>query len=278
MSSLTEAIEGKTKIITPFKNVSNIGVVTAKDDITAGDGAKHDIMSGKAKLATRTTCNVFDFLHKGKIPLAYIGRDTPTTFLTWVCSMIPIEVVVRFVATGSYLKRNPDITDGTVFDEPVVEFFYKTNGQKFGNQGIGCDDPLMVINDKGDNFNLYYPHKPIDHNGYVANSSSVYSSSETGSLTSKLIICRKLALSATSCLDVAWQFLGGELYDLKFEFGIRPDGDQIVLADVVDCDSWRVMWNGIQLSKQPYRDGVEVEEILDIYRLAASLTDRFTIL
>jgi len=46
------------------------------------------------------------------------------------------------------------------------------------------------------------------------------------------------------------------------------------LTDVIDCDSWRVIWNGIQLSKQGYRDGDDVEKVLGIYRLAASLTDR----
>ena len=44
---------------------------------------------------------------------------------------------------------------------------------------------------------------------------------------------------------------------------------------VVDCDSWRVIWNDIQLSKQPYREGCDVNELLEIYSLAATLTDSF---
>ena len=68
--------------------------------------------------------------------------------------------------------------------------------------------------------------------------------------------------------------LGGELYDFKLEFGLLPS-NTIVLADVVDCDSWRVKWEGVQLSKQGYRDGDELSRVLGVYRLAASLTDRW---
>lgn len=55
-------IEGKTKIISPLWEGADVGLVTTKDDITAGDGIKHDVMIGKAELATRTTCNVFEYL------------------------------------------------------------------------------------------------------------------------------------------------------------------------------------------------------------------------
>lgn len=75
-------IEGKTKIVTSVLGDSNIAIVTSKDDITAGDGAKRDILVGKAELATSTTCNVFEFLRSRGIPVAYIGRDGPTTFFT----------------------------------------------------------------------------------------------------------------------------------------------------------------------------------------------------
>lgn len=49
-------------MVTPFWEGSHVGLVRTKDNITAGDGAKHDVMAGKAELATRTTCNVFDYL------------------------------------------------------------------------------------------------------------------------------------------------------------------------------------------------------------------------
>lgn len=262
-------IEGKTKIVAPLWEGAEIGLVTTKDDITAGDGAKHDIMIGKAELATRTTCNIFEYLRSQGTPVAYVGRDGPTTFLTRICTMIPVEVVVRRIATGSYLKRHPDVADGTIFQSPVVEFFYKTTGRRVGAQVLPCDDPLMKWNDVY-SWHLYLPNKPsVD--GYIGRLELPDSDAET--LKRQLGECAVIATDVDKHLHDAWHMLDGTLYDFKLEFGVLPDGS-IVLADVVDCDSWRVKWNGIQLSKQGYRDGDDLNRVLGVYRLAASLTDR----
>lgn len=248
---------------------SDVGMVTTKNDITAGDGAKHDIMSGKAELATRTTCNVFECLRSKGVPVAYIGRDGPTTFLTKICNMIPVEVVCRHIAGGSYLKRHPDVPGGTVFENPVVEFFYKTNGRQIGIQKLPCDDPLMSWNDTHLEYRLYLPNQP-QSDGYISH----LALSDTETFKRQLEECGALAIEIGTHLAEAWRKLDGNLEDFKVEFGILPDGT-IVLADVVDCDSWRVTWNGIQLSKQGYRDGEKLDRVLGVYRLAASLTDRF---
>lgn len=54
--------EGKTKTIHLLKDGSDLVVVNSKDDITAGDGAKHDVIPDKGRLANATTCNVFRLL------------------------------------------------------------------------------------------------------------------------------------------------------------------------------------------------------------------------
>ena len=262
-------IEGKTKILAPLWPGAEFYLVTTKDDITAGDGAKHDVMVGKAELSTRTTCNVFDYLKARDVPMAYVHRDGPTTFVTKICKMIPVEVVVRHVATGSYLKRHPDVADGTAFDVPVVEFFFKTTGRKIGDQELPCDDPLMVWADGG--CDLCLPNKPLAE-GYICRLDLSIPDAED--LRRQLEVCENLALSVGVYLRNAWQLLEGVLYDFKLEFGTLPDGT-IVLADVVDCDSWRVKRKGVQLSKQGYRDGDDLNQVLDVYSLAASLTDRW---
>jgi phosphoribosylaminoimidazole-succinocarboxamide synthase len=246
-------------------------LVTTKDDITAGDGAKHDVMIGKAALATRTTCNVFEYLSSMGIPTAYVGRDGPTTFMTRICKMIPVEVVVRRIATGSYLKRHPGVADGTVFDDLVVEFFYKTTGRRIGDQVLPCDDPLMEWNDVGDGYNLYLPNKPAA-DGLIVRLG--LSDAEAATLKFQLAECSVIAKDVGQQLHDAWAMIGGVLYDFKLEFGLLPS-NTIVLADVVDCDSWRVKWEGIQLSKQGYRDGDDLGRVLGVYRLAASLTDQW---
>jgi len=265
-------IEGKTKTVAPLWKGADVGLVTTKDDITAGDGAKHDIMVGKAELATRTTCNIFEYLRSKGTPVAYIGRDGPTTFITKICDMILVEVVVRRIAFGSYCKRHSDVVAGTVFEDPVIEFFYKTNGRRAGNQELPCDDPLMKWNDIDGWYDLYLPNKPSAH-GYIGRLELSDADAET--LKHQLGECAVISTDVNKYLRDAWRMLGGTLYDFKLEFGVLPDGS-VVLADVVDCDSWRVQWNDVQLSKQGYRDGDDLNRVLGVYRLAASLTDRLT--
>lgn len=263
-------IKGKTKTVTPLWKGADIGLVKTKDDITAGDGAKHDIMFGKAELATRTNCNVMEYLRGKDISVAFIGRDGPTTFLTRICNMIPVEVVVRRIAFGSYCKRNPDVEKGMVFEEPVVEFFYKTSEQRINNRELPCDDPLMIWSDMDGDFSLYRPDHPF-LDGHIGRLDSFITVPST--LVGQLNKCRNIAADVSTHLHDAWHVLGGTLYDFKLEFGVLSDGT-IVLADVVDCDSWRVQWQGVQLSKQGYRDGDELNRVLGVYRLAASLTDQ----
>ncbi len=270
------AISGKTKRITPILD-GKIGIVQSFDTLTAGDGATKVELPGKGEMATRTTCNVFEFLQKHGVALAYIGRDGPDTFITRICDMIPIEVVVRKIATGSYLKRNPEVQEGFMFREPVVEFFLKTSGRKFENTELPCDDPMLRWDRKGSVCHLYFPDRPHEQ-GYICQ--LPYPLQEHNSLKRDLMVCERIAKRVEYLLGLAWYKLGGDLYDFKLEFGKLPDTKQIVLADVLDCDSWRVVWwrdsqNGIQLSKQKYRDGDSLEDVLAVYRVAAALTDYF---
>ena len=268
------AISGKTKRITPILD-GKIGIVQSFDTLTAGDGAKKDELPGKGELATRTTCNVFEFLQKHGVPLAYIGRDGPDTFITRICDMIPIEVVVRKIATGSYLKRNPEVEQGFVLKQPEVEFFLKTSGRKFEDTELPCDDPMLRWGRKGSVCYLYFPDRPYEQ-GCICQ--LPYPLQEHNSLKRDLMVCERIARHVGYLLSKAWGELGGVLYDFKLEFGKLPNPEnekQIVLADVLDCDSWRVIWEGVQLSKQRYRDGYSLEDVLAVYRVAAALTDYF---
>ena len=116
---------GKTKIILRLENSENIVKIVSKNTITAKDGEKKDIMPGKARLANNTTSNVFELLTRHGIDTHFIRRAGQTSFFACECDMIPVEVVARRIAKGSYLKRNPKVVDGTVFDELKVEFFLK---------------------------------------------------------------------------------------------------------------------------------------------------------
>ena len=85
--------EGKTKKIHLIKSGSDLVTVIAKDDITAGDGAKHDIIPDKGRLATATTSNVFRLLKACGLPVASLSK-TARLRSSPKCD-VPYEVVVR---------------------------------------------------------------------------------------------------------------------------------------------------------------------------------------
>ena len=152
--------EGKTKKI--FRIVgSDLVSVVAKDDITAGDGAKHDVIPDKGRLATATTCNVFRLLKACGLPVAFEEQNSATSFICPPCTMLPYEVVVRREAHGSALKRSPHFAKGQLFPKLLVEFYLKTKDKDWKGKTLVADDPLMQYEDGGAQIRLFNPAKPI---------------------------------------------------------------------------------------------------------------------
>ena len=114
--------EGKTKKIWEGETREQV-VVESKNDLTAGDGAKHDIVVGKASLSNRTASNVFRLLKACGLPVAFIEEIDEIRFLAEQCDMIPYEVVVRREAHGSFLKRQPEVPKGHLFPHLILEYF-----------------------------------------------------------------------------------------------------------------------------------------------------------
>lgn len=267
---MKKPIEGKTKIIRAFSEDETLVLITNKDDITAGDGDRRHTLPGKGELATRTTANVFEYLHSQGVPVAYIGSHAPNQFIAKACTMIPVEFVVRNVAVGSYLKRNPGVAPGTLLSPPVIEYYYKTKDRRLGEHELPCDDPLMIEN--GKTFLLHEPSKPLA-DGFITSLADIPVQREQF-LLKHIPRCRLLTRVVGELLTEAWHSVGGRLLDLKIECGIASNGE-VVVADVIDCDSWRVTHDGEQLSKQVYRDGGHLKKVLDVYVTAAELTDMF---
>src|ERR1700750_2109757 len=152
--------EGKTKKIFRI-NGSDLVSVVAKDDITAGDGAKHDVIPDKGRLATATTCNVFRLLKACGLPVAFEEQNSATSFIAPPCTMLPYEVVVRREAHGSALKRSPHFAKGQLFPKLLVEFFLKTKDKDWKGKPLVADDPLMEYEGGDTKIKLYNPAKPI---------------------------------------------------------------------------------------------------------------------
>jgi len=238
--------EGKTKLVYAHPDRDDLAYLVHKDGLSAGDGARRNTLPGKGRIACRTTSNNFYLLEQEGVATHYIGMTDADVNLVTRCTMIPLEVVMRRIATGSFIRRNPDVAEGTRFEPVMVEFFYKDDA---------LHDPL--VNDQ--------EIKEMK----VADQSEIDAMAEAG---------RKVFM----ILEAAWAKLDVTLVDCKIEFGRAGDG-KLLVADVIDNDSWRI-WPGGQkermLDKQVYRNMPEVtdeglRDLLANYQTVANLTDKF---
>jgi len=266
--------EGKTKKVYKIKDGADRVAVISKDDITAGDGAKHDVIPDKGRLATATTSNVFRLLKACGIPVGFVEQDSATSFVAPGCEMLPYEVVTRREAHGSYLKRNPHFAKGQLFPQLIVEFYLKTKDKNWKGKPLIADDPFMQFAGDG-NIKLFNPAKPMQgqESFLVLPASDVFTRSGEEKIFPEM---QRIARQAFLVLEKAWQLEGGTLVDLKVEFGYDAKGN-LLLADVVDNDSWRVLESGAYIDKQVYRDGGALDDVAAKYRRVADITSRFRV-
>lgn len=117
--------EGKTKQIYDVVDKPGFVILLNKDKISAGDGARMDVMEGKAAISNQTNAKVFEILNRAGVRTAFVKLASDKAFLARKCEMVPIEWVTRRLATGSYLKRNSGIQEGFRFTPPKQETFFK---------------------------------------------------------------------------------------------------------------------------------------------------------
>jgi phosphoribosylaminoimidazole-succinocarboxamide synthase len=214
--------------------------------------------------------------------------------------MLPIEFVLRRFAWGSYLKRNPmSAQPGTPqrFDVPVIEKFHKhalvvspaSSSPKMmiesearelylrdGRWDDGVyTDPMIVS--QGSTWSLHPAKHPIDQ------SKPYHSISPLFDAAAETQIIEEILLPGFLGLEAAWHRIDTAhgpivLADCKFEVGRRLVDGRLVLADVVDNDSWRI-WPGgdptKQIDKQVFRDNAPLAQVADAYSLVTMLTTEF---
>ncbi len=272
--------EGKTKVIWEDPADSECVLIESKDDITAGDGAQRDELEGKAVAATSTTCNVFYLLNRIGVPTHYRQRIGERMFQAAHAEMIPLECVVRRVATGSYLKRNPEAVEGEIFDDLVFEIFHKDDDNH---------DPILVFAESG----LEAVRFPADQPEGDRDPIDMIGFSELGLRHDPERMLERLAERTKQVfliIEEAWAKQDVQLVDLKIEFGWveGPVGPKLVVADVIDNDSWRIWPGGDKTQmkdKQVYRDlagaddpkakAKELGQIKKNYRWVAEATGKF---
>jgi len=285
--------QGKTKRIHEVKENPNLVIVENKKKITAHDDPKFTKeFETKAIYATATTCRVFELLKAAGIPVAYVEQISPTEFVTPRCRMIPLEVVARRYAFGSYTKRHPELArpKGAIpfrFHRLVVEFFPKTTRGEFidveGQKQIkgldpkkGEEDPFII--DPYDTvWSLCHPKKPTwDPEADLIR--PIFRNMAIGNdLAEKIGQMESILRDVFLVLEGAWSQLGFRLIDMKIEFGVTEKGELLV-ADVIDNDSWRLRnANWEELSKQVFRDGGDLSEVEQKYGIVAGLVQQFRI-
>jgi phosphoribosylaminoimidazole-succinocarboxamide synthase len=134
--------EGKTKQVYANPDRPEQVFLVHKDGLSAGDGARRSELPGKGALACRTTSNVFYLLEDAGIATHYIGMVGNNINIVSRCAMIPLEVVMRRIAAGSYVRRHPETPEGTRFEPVMVEFFYKDDAQ---HDPLVTDDQIVEM-------------------------------------------------------------------------------------------------------------------------------------
>ena len=124
--------EGKAKKVFKTEN-PDILIVDYKDDATAFNGEKKGTIEGKGGINNQMTNQVFQMLEKEGVPTHFVEQLSQRETAVKKVEIVPLEVIVRNVAAGSFSKRL-GVEEGTPFTSPTLEFSYK-------NDDLG--DPLI---------------------------------------------------------------------------------------------------------------------------------------
>ena len=130
---MKELLVGKVKTVFPTAE-SDVVLIQYEDKVTAGNGRKIDFPEGKGAVCCEISELLFKELEKYGISTHYIDRYPVAIMSCKKVDIIPIEVVVRNVATGS-IVRQTTLEEGRIFNWPLVEYYLKDDEK---------DDPLLT--------------------------------------------------------------------------------------------------------------------------------------
>jgi len=256
-SSLEKLAEGKTKIIYRNPEDEKTVYMIFKDDITAGDGVKHDVIKGKAVVDWKTNRDIFAFLNRKGVRTHYIESPEEKVCLVKKLDFkINLEVVTRRVAAGSILKWG-NAVEGTRYDPLITQFHYK-------------DDPL---------------HDPMLDDAYV---DYIIRAKRGGEIYAEM---RETNAWVFLYLEEAFAHYDIQLVDFKLEYGIIED--KVTVIDEITGGSFR-LWPYAhkkpnlnqpnilseldpkgRLDKDTYRMGGSLNKVQEKFKQIARLTEGF---
>ncbi|MTI95955.1 MAG: phosphoribosylaminoimidazolesuccinocarboxamide synthase [Firmicutes bacterium] len=208
--------KGKVKSIWKTED-PGLYVAEYSDAISAGDGAKRDVLAGKGELLNRISSILFTALHEAGVDNHFVRKLDDRSQLVRAAELVALEVVVRNRAAGSICRRL-GLEQGLTLEKPLVEFFYK-------NDDLG--DPLLTI----------------DHVEML----DLATAKECQELAEQ-------ALAVNKALKPLFADIGLELVDFKLEFG--RDGEKLLLIDEFSPDTCRLWQAGTMegLDKDRFRN------------------------
>ena len=115
--------EGKAKRLYTTDDPDFV-IVEYKDSFTAFNGEKKATMSGKGELNNKISSKLFEYLKSQGIESHFVRQMDDIHQLVKRVSIIPLEVIVRNITTGSLCKRL-GVKEGMVLSRPLLEFCYK---------------------------------------------------------------------------------------------------------------------------------------------------------
>ena len=201
-------------------------LVRFRDDITAFDGGKKDVISRKGSYNAQVSARLFSLLEEHHIRTHFIRLIDECSMLVRELEMIPLEVIVRNIAAGSMVRNYP-IDEGTRLDPPVIVIDYKDDTRH---------DPML-------NDDIILALKIVT--------------------AEELSLIKEIALKTNILLSRFFAERGITLVDFKIEFG-RDDG--LVIGDEISMDSMRLWdaGSGASLDKDVYR--FDKGDVLEVYR------------
>jgi phosphoribosylaminoimidazole-succinocarboxamide synthase len=219
MARRKKIYEGKAKILYEGPEPGTI-VQYFKDDATAFNAEKRDVIEGKGVLNNRLSEFFMNGLTAVGIPNHFLKRLNMREQLVRSCEIIPLEIIVRNFAAGTMAKRL-GIAEGTQLPRPIIEYCLK-------DDALG--DPLVS-------------EEHIAAFGWA-------SQQDMDDILS-------LALRVNDFMSGVMYGVGIRLVDFKIEIGRIYDGDfqRLIVADEISPDSCR-FWDietGRKLDKDVFR-------------------------
>lgn len=227
MTSEKLLYEGKAKSVYQGENENEV-IIKFRDDMTAGDGARHENMGQKGYFNSILCAKIFEIIEEAGVKTQLIELTEPCVMKAMKLDMIPIEVIVRNIATGSIIRKFP-FKDKTPFNPPLVQMDFKADEYH---------DPML--------------------NDEIAKALRIATQEELDKL-------RKLALKVNEIMTKMFKDIGIILVDFKIEFGKDTNGN-IILGDEISPDSCR-LWDSEtldMLDKELFRQGKD-DKVIDAY-------------